>query len=496
MKKLTAGFCAIALAAVPTAQAMAAPSIGTSGPKDPVVEEGTLVLEDGAKLVIKEVTPDLYEDNQVADVVTNFNDEDKLTSVQEVSNSLQLQVSDVEADAPELAEGETIVVKDQGRVEYENKDVETSVKAFNEKFHTFEIHVDKDGNKTYVSTTKSLDEFVQELKEALANSDAEDETEAETEAGTEEASEGETEVESETETEADTEAESVSEAESASEEVSENESESEVESESETDAEAEDAEEPVLVVTNKGTEIDLNDYKAMFAMADMLVDDSKELQIKETGEFKLTMTIDALKDSNVEDLVFVVTNPDDGTVSYVEPDEFDAETGTITGTFDHVGPFTIGTKGEFENEPQVTNKDNVILPQQYEALTSFVDLAIEDVDAISYDMDGNVQVKFTCELTVGMDQEDIALMTIDQETKEMKYLELDKFDEKTGEIVVTFENLGPFVVMTKVIPDEDITVIDDEEEETSEEATEETTEAATEEATEEATSEEATSAAN
>lgn len=55
MKKLTAGFCAIALAAVPTAQAMAAPSIGTSGPKDPVVEEGTLDLKDGAKLVIKEV---------------------------------------------------------------------------------------------------------------------------------------------------------------------------------------------------------------------------------------------------------------------------------------------------------------------------------------------------------------------------------------------------------------------------------------------------------
>ena len=25
----------------------------------------------------------------------------------------------------------------------------------------------------------------------------------------------------------------------------------------------------------------------------------------------------------------------------------------------------------------------------------------------------------------------------------MKYLELDKFDEKTGEITVTFENLGP-----------------------------------------------------
>ena len=80
MKKLTAGFCAIALAAVPTAQAMAAPSIGTSGPKDPVVEEGTLDLKDGAKLVIKEVTPDLYEDNEVADVVENFNDEEKLTS--------------------------------------------------------------------------------------------------------------------------------------------------------------------------------------------------------------------------------------------------------------------------------------------------------------------------------------------------------------------------------------------------------------------------------
>lgn len=444
MKKLTAGFCAIALAAVPTAQAMAAPSIGTSGPKDPVVEEGTLDLKDGAKLVIKEVTPDLYKDNEVADVVDNFNDEEKLTSVMEVNNSLQLKLSDAQADAPDLAEGETIVVKDQGRVEYENKDVETAVKAFNEKFSTFEIHISKDGEeKTYVSTAKSLADFVKDLKEALADAGVEAETEAE--------------------------------------------SESEVETETETETDAEDAEEETAV-TNNGTEINLNDYKAMFAMADMLVDDSKALQIKETGEFKLTMTIDALKDMNAEDLLFVTTNPDDGTISFIEPDEFDAETGTITGTFNHVGPFTIATKGEFEVQPQVTNKDNVILPQQYEALTSFVDLAIEDLDAISYDMDGHVQVKFTCELTVGMDEEDLALMTIDQETKEMKYLELDKFDEKTGEITVTFENLGPFVVMTKVIPDEDITVVD-EEEETSEEATEaETSEAATEEATEEETS--------
>lgn len=470
MKKLTAGFCAIALAAVPTAQAMAAPSIGTSGPKDPVVEEGTLDLKDGAKLVIKEVTPDLYEDNEVADVVENFNDEEKLTSVMEVNNSLQLKLSDAQADAPELAEGETIVVKDQGRVEYENKDVETAVKAFNEKFGTFEIHISKDGEeKTYVSTAKSLADFVKDLKEALADAGVEAETEVE--------SESEVETETETETEA----------------VSEAESESETEAVSEAETDAEDAEEETAV-TNNGTEINLNDYKAMFAMADMLVDDSKALQIKETGEFKLTMTIDALKDMNAEDLLFVTTNPDDGTISFIEPDQFDAETGTITGTFNHVGPFTIATKGEFEVQPQVTNKDNVILPQQYEALTSFVDLAIEDLDAISYDMDGHVQVKFTCELTVGMDEEDLALMTIDQETKEMKYLELDKFDEKTGEITVTFENLGPFVVMTKVIPDEDITVVD-EEEETSEEATEEASEEASEEATELASEEETSAAA-
>ena len=472
MKKLTAGFCAIALAAVPTAQAMAAPSIGTSGPKDPVVEEGTLDLKDGAKLVIKEVTPDLYKDKEVADVVKNFNDEEKLTSVMEVNNSLQLKLSDVQAEAPELAEGETIVVKDQGRVEYENKDVETAVKAFNEKFSTFEIHISKDGEeKTYVSTAKSLADFVKDLKEALADAGVEAETEAESE------SEVETETETETETEA----------------VSEAESESETEAVSEAETDAEDAEEETAV-TNNGTEINLNDYKAMFAMADMLVDDSKTLQIKETGEFKLTMTIDALKDMNAEDLLFVTTNPDDGTISFIEPDEFDAETGTIIGTFNHVGPFTIATKGEFEVQPQVTNKDNVILPQQYEALTSFVDLAIEDLDAISYDMDGHVQVKFTCELTVGMDEEDLALMTIDQETKELKYLELDKFDEKTGEITVTFENLGPFLVMTKVIPDEDITVVD-EEEETSEAATEEATEAETSEAATEEASEEETSAA-
>lgn len=413
MKKLTAGFCAIALAAVPTAQAMAAPSIGTSGPKDPVVNEGSLELKDTQKLVIKEVTPDLYGDTEVADVVSNFNDDEKVTTALEVHNSVQLQATDAKVDAPDLKEGETIVVKDQGRVEYNNEDVESAVKAFNEKFGTFEIHTNKDGEVTnYVSTAKTLADFVKELKEALKAAESEEE-----------------------------------------------------------------------VFTNKENRINLEDYKPMFAFADMLVDDSKELQIKETGEFTLTMTLDSLKDMNAEDLLFVVVNSEDGTISYVEPDEFDAETGTITATFNHVGPFTIATKGEFEAEPQITNKDNVILPQQYEALTGFVDLAIEDLDNISYDMDGNVQVKFTCELTVDMDEEDIVLLTVDQETRAKKYLELDDFDPKTGEITVTFENLGPFTILTKVIPDEDITVVD-EEEETSEEATEaETSEAATEEET-------------
>lgn len=424
MKKLTAGFCAIALAAVPTAQAMAAPSIGTSGPKDPVVNGGSLELKDTQKLVIKEVTPDLYGDTEVADVVSNFNDDEKkVTTALEVHNSVQLQATDVKVDAPDLAEGETIVVKDQGRVEYENKDVESAVKAFNEKFGTFEIHTNKDGEVTnYVSTAKTLADFVKELKEALKA--------------------------------------------------------------------AEEAE----VFTNKENRINLEDYKPMFAFADMLVDDSKELQIKETGEFTLTMTLDSLKDMNAEDLLFVVVNSEDGTISYIEPDEFDAETGTITATFNHVGPFTIATKGEFEAEPQITNKDNVILPQQYEALTGFVDLAIEDLDNISYDMDGKVQVTFTCELTVDMDEEDIVLLTVDQETRAKKYLELDDFDPKTGEITVTFENLGPFTILTKVIPDEDITVVD-EEEETSEEASEEATEEASEEATELASEEETSAAA-
>lgn len=424
MKKLTAGFCAIALAAVPTAQAMAAPSIGTSGPKDPVVNEGSLELKDTQKLVIKEITPDLYGDTEVADVVSNFNnDEKKVTTALEVHNSVQLQAIEAKVEAPDLAEGETIVVKDQGRVEYDNEEVESAVKAFNEKFGTFEIHTNKDGEVTnYVSTAKTLADFVKELKEALKAAEETDETEETTE-----------------------------------------------------------------VFTNKENKINLEDYKPMFAFADMLVDDSKELQIKETGEFTLTMTLDALKDMNAEDLVFVVVNPEDGTISYVEPDEFDAETGTITGTFNHVGPFTIATKAEVEEEPQITNKDNVILPQQYEALTGFVDLAIEDLDNISYDMDGSVQVTFTCELTVDMDEEDIVLLTIDQETRAKKYLELDDFDPKTGEITVTFENLGPFTILTKVIPDEDITVVD-EEEETSEEATEEASEEATELASEEETS--------
>ena len=107
-------------------------------------------------------------------------------------------------------------------------------------------------NKTYVSAAKSLAVFREGFKGSTGkNAGVEAETEAESE------SEVETETETETETEA------VSEA----------------ESESETETDAEDAEEETAV-TNNGTEINLNDYKAMFAMADMLVDDSKALQIK------------------------------------------------------------------------------------------------------------------------------------------------------------------------------------------------------------------------
>lgn len=565
MKKLTAGFCAIALAAVPTVQAMAAPSISTTQPKDPVITGGTVSSD--KNLVIKDVTTDLYKDQEVADVVNNFNKtEEKVTTAQEVVNSVQLKTEKTETvkkDDTKLKEAEQIVVKDQGRVEYKETGVADLVKDFNKKVDTFkEVKDETTGKVTYQATSKTVADLLQdtffttenkapqvesgnlaadetlvlknadtknyvskEIKTAVedynssrvattveetakalgVNTDEEVKTTSDKtvdlkeyksltyfmDLGTQKqdqkdakvsfTSNGETKVKLTVKqaknqaaedlmamiVDQETGAVSFVDVDSVNEETGEIEltvpyfgsitilTKGEVEEET--------------AVTTKGTEIKPADYKSLFAFADMLVDDGDKLEIKETGEFQLTMDLTSIKDMNQEDLIIIVVNPDDGTVSYVEPDEYDPETGSITATFDHVGPFTVATKADIAEEPETTNKGNVILTQDYEALTSFVDLAEEDMEQISYDMDGHAQVKFDCELAIGLDENDIVVMTIDPKTKEKKYLEPDTFDPVTGELTVTFENLGPFTVLTKTAQDE-AEVSEEETEEASTEA--------------------------
>lgn len=573
MKKLTAGFCAIALAAVPTVQAMAAPSISTTQPKDPVITGGTVSSD--KNLVIKDVTTDLYKDQEVADVVNNFNKtEEKVTTAQEVVNSVQLKTEKTETvkkDDTKLEEAEKIVVKDQGRVEYKETGVDDLVKDFNKKVDTFkEVKDETTGKVTYQATSKTVADLLQdtffttenkapqvesgnlaadetlvlknadtknyvskeiktvvedynssrvattveETAKALGvNTDEEVKTTSDKtvdlkeyksltyfmDLGTQKqdqkdakisfTSNGETKVKLTVKqaknqaaedlmamiVDPETGAVSFVDVDSVNEETGEIEltvpyfgsitilTKGEVEEET--------------AVTTKGTEIKPADYKSLFAFADMLVDDGDKLEIKETGEFQLTMELASIKDMNQEDLVIIVVNPDDGTVSYVEPDEYDPETGSITATFDHVGPFTIATKADIAEEPETTNKGNVILTQDYEALTSFVDLAEEDMEQISYDMDGHAQVKFDCELAIGLDENDIVVMTIDPETKEKKYLEPDAFDPVTGELTVTFENLGPFTVLTKTAQDEEEVDAQSEAEVSEEETEEASTEA-------------------
>lgn len=165
MKKLTAGFCAIALAAVPTVQAMAAPSISTTQPKDPVITGGTVSSD--KNLVIKDVTTDLYKDSEVADVVNNFNKtEEKVTTAQEVVNSVQLKTEKTETvkkDDTKLEEAEKIVVKDQGRVEYKETGVADLVKDFNKKVDTFkEVKDETTGKVTYQATSKTVADLLQD----------------------------------------------------------------------------------------------------------------------------------------------------------------------------------------------------------------------------------------------------------------------------------------------------------------------------------------------
>ncbi|MDO4322032.1 MAG: hypothetical protein Q4C61_05850 [Lachnospiraceae bacterium] len=100
------------------------------------------------------------------------------------------------------------------------------------------------------------------------------------------------------------------------------------------------------IKTESGNVVDPTVYEPITKFADLVITDGTSVEYDVDGEVvsaKVTLTIEALKDADVENLLIMQINPKTGEVYFIEIDEedFDPETGEITVTFPCLGPFTI-----------------------------------------------------------------------------------------------------------------------------------------------------------
>lgn len=87
MRKLVAVICVVALFAIMAVPAMANPSIGSLA-ATAVSLEALSPITSGWQIVVEEANPDLYEDEDVKEVVTKANDPEAVLTVKELVEAL------------------------------------------------------------------------------------------------------------------------------------------------------------------------------------------------------------------------------------------------------------------------------------------------------------------------------------------------------------------------------------------------------------------------
>lgn len=100
------------------------------------------------------------------------------------------------------------------------------------------------------------------------------------------------------------------------------------------------------IKTDKGTVIDPTAYEPITKFADLAITDGTSVEYDVNGEVvsvKVTLTLEALKEADVENLLIMQIDPKTGEVFFIEIDaeDFDPVTGEITVAFPCLGPFTV-----------------------------------------------------------------------------------------------------------------------------------------------------------
>ena len=97
------------------------------------------------------------------------------------------------------------------------------------------------------------------------------------------------------------------------------------------------------VTTESGVVVDITACEALTPFVDLAISDGTNVEYTVDGEITATLVVEVAKDLTAEDLLIMHVNPETGDVYFIEVEEYDPATGSITATFPCLGPFTVLT---------------------------------------------------------------------------------------------------------------------------------------------------------
>ena len=85
----------------------------------------------------------------------------------------------------------------------------------------------------------------------------------------------------------------------------------------------------------------VSNLEALMPVVDLVATDGSNSYYDINGNIQTSFKTELAKDMDKDDLVIMEVNPNDGSVSFIEPTDYNSETGEITANFDSLGGITL-----------------------------------------------------------------------------------------------------------------------------------------------------------
>ena len=119
---------------------------------------------------------------------------------------------------------------------------------------------------------------------------------------------------------------------------------------------------------------------------------------------------------------------------------------------DNDSPLTIqellAKMGMDTSKEMKTNDGNVLDINEYEALGSLFEIYLTNSqNDRKYDLNGTTTILLTCEYAKELNQDNLLILCIEENSNKISFIELQDFDSETGEITLKLSNLGAMTVL-------------------------------------------------